>query len=32
VLVAPTEGSTSVTVTVTNAGIAVVEQFNLRMP
>ena len=32
-LVAPTEGSTKpVTVTVTNAGIAVVEQFDLRMP
>jgi hypothetical protein len=32
-LVAPTEGSTKpVTVTVTNAGIAVVEQYELRMP
>jgi len=32
-LVAATEGSTKpVTVTVTNAGIATVEQFDLRMP
>jgi hypothetical protein len=32
-LVAPTEGSTKpVTVTVTKAGIAAVEQFDLRMP
>jgi len=31
-LVAPTEGSTKpVTVTVTNGGIAVVEQFDLRV-
>ena len=32
-LVAPTEGSTKpTTVTVTNAGIANVEQFELRLP
>ena len=32
-LIAATEGSTRpVSVTVTNAGIAVVEQFDLRMP
>jgi hypothetical protein len=32
-VVAPTEGSTKpVTVTITNAGIAAVEQFDLRMP
>jgi hypothetical protein len=32
-LIPPTEGSTKpVTVTVTNAGIATVEQYDLRMP
>jgi hypothetical protein len=32
-LIAPTEGSTKpTTVTVTNAGIAAVEQYDLRMP